>query len=138
MKHPPHLLRVEAPASAFAPVVAAATTADVRVGWLDFEPASTPVELAPAADLGVLRAVAVGDGRTVAVKPMKGPPVLRDVLREHFRGCVLVLVRGAIDAPRLESLGDDRWRIHRLDAPYLDVDLESLIARLRKPRPWDR
>ncbi len=92
-----------------------------------------------------MRAVAVGGGRSVAVKPLRGEPVLRDLLREHFRGCALVLVslpEGApppaplSTVPTLQAEGDG-WRI----APPGDVaaqrhDTAGLVAALRRPRPW--
>ena len=104
----PHLLRVDDAPDRFAPLIAAARALGLRIGWLDLggRAASGPAVLEMAAGLGVLRAVAVGEGRTVAVKPMRGAPVLEDLLREHFRGCVLVLVRGEVDAPSLRSEGD--------------------------------
>jgi hypothetical protein len=91
----PHLLRVEAGAERFAPLIAAARDAGLRVGWLDLDStAAAPPELEVAASLGVLRAVAAGPRRTIAVKPRRGTPVVKDLLREHFIGCGLVLVRG--------------------------------------------
>ncbi|HYN22970.1 MAG TPA: hypothetical protein VE078_18565, partial [Thermoanaerobaculia bacterium] len=81
----PHLLRVEEDPEQFASVVEAARAEGLRVGWLELaEVAPLPEVLECAAALGVLRAVSVGNGRTVAVKPMRGAPVLKDVLREHF------------------------------------------------------
>jgi hypothetical protein len=99
-----------------------------------------PDSLERAATAGVLRAVSVGGGRTVTVKPMRGEPVLRDVLREHFRGCALVLVsqpgpESAVDAPRLAVLDDGRYRITGADQEVC-VDTVDLVARLRRPRPW--
>jgi len=93
----PHLLRVDDAPGRFAPLIDAARALGLRIGWLDLGGATTPVPeaLETAAALSVLRAVAVGEGRTVTVKPMRGAPVLKDLLREHFRGCVMVLVRGA-------------------------------------------
>ncbi|MES1211383.1 MAG: hypothetical protein ABUL63_03510, partial [Acidobacteriota bacterium] len=116
----------------------------LRVGWLELgQPAETTVEpvpeaLASAAGLGVLRAVSVGGGRSVAVKPMRGEPVLRDLLREHFRGCSLVLVRGGsgIDAPGLEPSGADggEWRMQvRSFADRIHPTAE-LVASLRSPK----
>lgn len=103
----PHLLRVSDPPERFASLIEAARAEGLRVGWLELEAVVEPVPeaLGSAAALGALRAVAVGSGRTVAVKPMRGAPVLRDVLREHFRGCALVLVRGEVDAPALRPEG---------------------------------
>lgn len=141
-----HLLRVERPATELADLITTVQARGHRVGWLELPPAGDPEtaseplpnRLAAAAELGVLRAVAVGASRSVAVKPMRGAPVLRDLLREHFRGCTLVLVRGAIDAPLLEPRdggfsvtadGADGSAVHHLTA-------DRLAAALSKPRPW--
>lgn len=103
----PHLLRVAEPPDRFAALIEAARAEGLRVGWLDLDGAVEPVPevLGSAAGLGALRAVAVGAGRVVSVKPLRGAPVLRDLLREHFRGCALVLVRGEVDAPALRPAG---------------------------------
>ena len=104
----PHLLRVSEPPERFAALIEAARAEGLRVGWLELDGAvdpAVPDVLESAAGLGALRAVSVGAGRTVSVKPMRGAPVLRDVLREHFRGCALVLVRGEVDAPALRPEG---------------------------------
>jgi hypothetical protein len=134
----PHLLRVAASADRFAPLIAAARALDLRIGWLDLAAATSPLpeSLAGAAALDVLRAVAVGEGRTVAVKPLRGAPVLRDLLREHFRGCALVLVRGEADAPALEPEGDS-WRLAPAGAAARLLTTEQLAAALRKPHPWE-
>ena len=112
-----HLLRVELAAADCAALFAAAGTLDLRIGWLELgseaPPAPMPPSLEQAAHAGALRAVAISGGRSVAVKPMRGAPVIKDVLREHFAGCALVLVRGEIDLPKLERDGEG-WRV-RLD-----------------------
>lgn len=136
----PHLLRVPADQGGperYAGLFRAASEAGLRVGWLELgEAAPLPPGLEAAAGLGALRAVAVGSGRSVAVKPRKGAPVLRDLLREHFLGCALVLVHGDPgDAEAPELLADgadgDRWKVG--DTLF---DTEGLVAALRKPRPW--
>ena len=136
----PHLLRVEADQGGperFGALFRAAAAAGLRIGWLELEePSPLPPGLETAAGLGALRAVAVGPGKSVAVKPRKGAPVLRDLLREHFLGCALVLVRGTLaenaenEAPELLVEGD-RWKVGAAA-----FDTEGLVAALRKPRPW--
>jgi hypothetical protein len=112
----PHLLQVDAPPETFAPLLSAVAAAGLRAGWLELRPPAPPAPtLAAAAALGACRAVAAGGGTSVAVKPLRGAPVLRDLLREHFHGCALVLVSGAAPPgaplpPRLEAEGDG-WRI---------------------------
>ena len=156
----PHLLRVVHPVVKFEKLVAALRQAGERSGWLDLAgvsdppPVPLPDELAQAADRGVLRAVAVAGGRTVVVKPMRGAPVLRDILREYFRGCRLVLVRGDLEALTLEPEGEG-WRIaggSGDDLPGEDrpgddgvpddprgrwLSTDHLVARLRRPHPFD-
>lgn len=145
----PHLARVEAPPEAFAPLVAAARALGLRAGWLDLGLEVEPgAPLAAAADLGVLRAVAVGTGctglgRTVAVKPLAGAPVLKDLLREHFLGCALVLVRGASEASdpllataaRLTPVAEGFRLEGAAPSPVaLTLTAEALASRLRRPR----
>src|SRR5690606_38684174 len=107
----PALVMVDAPPSAFAALFAAARARGERIGWLDWQAAPAPAgDLDAAAGLGALRAVAVGPGRTVAVKRLAGAPVLRDLVREHFLGCGVVLVRGRAGAPSIAPSGD-RFRV---------------------------
>lgn len=133
----PHLLRVEEGPARFASLIGAARTLDLRIGWLDLgaAPAPLPADLESAASLGALRAVAVGEGRAAAVKPLRGAPVLKDLLREHFQGCALVLVRGAVDAPLLSPDGDG-WRVEPPGAASRTYKPEDLASALRKPHPW--
>ena len=134
-----HLLRVDEPAGHFAAVFAAARALDLRVGWLELSgeaaPAPMPPTLAAAAGLGALRAVAIGGERSVAIKPMRGLPVLRDVVREHFRGCSLVLVRADVDLPLLEAHSEG-WRV-RLDEDSRSYNADTLAAALRSPHSFD-
>ncbi|HKH43072.1 MAG TPA: hypothetical protein VKM72_00225 [Thermoanaerobaculia bacterium] len=132
---PPHLLRVTEGPERFAPLVAAVQALDLRVGWLDLAPPPpVPGDLETAAGLGALRAVAVGGGRAVVVKPLRGEPVLGDLLREHFRGCVLVLVRGGIAAPLLQADGE-RWSVAVTGEAARAFTSADLAEALRSPRP---
>lgn len=137
----PHLLRVAAPAERFAPLAAALAAEGLRLGWLELAaapPEPLAVELAAALDLGVLRAVAVGPGRSLAAKPLRGAPVLRDLLREHFRGCRLVLVAGPgapRELPALEPNGGG-YRVEPPGAAARTLAPAALATRLRRPRPW--
>jgi hypothetical protein len=135
----PHLLRVEQGAAEYAPLFEAARSLDLRIGWLELgesAPAPLPPSLEAAAGEGALRAVAVGGGRTVAVKPIKGAPVLRDLLREHFRGCALVLVRGECGAVPSLSRDDETYRVTS-GAVVRTFDAAHLVAALRRPRPFE-
>lgn len=132
----PHLLRAAGGPAAFAPLIAAARAAGLRVGWLQLAPPGpAPPALDEAAAAGVLRAVGVGEGRSVAVKPLAGPAVLRDLVREHFRGCALLLVDGPVEAPVLAPVAD-AWRLETAGAPPRLLTTDGLLARLRRPRPW--
>lgn len=132
----PHLLRVEEDPEPFAALIEAARAAGLRVGWLELaEAAPLPEVLQSAAALGVLRAVSVGEGRTVAVKPLRGAPVLKDVLREHFLGCALVLVRGDVEAARLR-LDDEGWIVEAQDQAGRRYPTEKLVAELRSPHAF--
>lgn len=133
----PHLLAVRQGPEAFAPLVAAAAAEKLRCGWLDLLAAAPdpPPALAGAAGLDLLRSVAVGPGCAVALKPLRGAPVLRDLLREHFLGCALVLVRGGQPLPALTPAGD-LWRLDLPGGQTQTLDLPTLVARLRRPRPF--
>lgn len=131
----PHLLRVSRGVGSFETLITAAKSEGLRLGWLLLEATTAPEPLAEAAGLGVLRAVAVGEGRTVAVKPVSGEPVLDDLLREHFLGCRLVLVAGELELPRLEPDGDG-WVVTLSDGSRRQLTTAELVARLRKPRPF--
>jgi hypothetical protein len=133
----PHLLAVDEGPERFAGLLAALREAGLRAGWFDLEqpPEPLPAGLAAAAAAGALRAVAAGTGRTVAVKALRGAPVLRDLLREHFRGCAVVLVRGEVAAPHLAWEGD-AWRVALPGEAARAYATPELAAALRRPRPW--
>jgi hypothetical protein len=131
----PHLLRVEDAPESFSQLVEAARADGLRVGWLELaEVAPLPEVLASAAGLGLLRAVSAGGGRTVAVKPLRGEPVLKDLLREHFLGCALVLVRGAVDAPHLRRDGES-WVIDAPETAGQPLTTAQLAGKIRSPLP---
>jgi hypothetical protein len=153
----PHLLGVAEGPERFAPLLAALRAAGLRVGWLELRPAwqpaqelarqeaqppaspGCPASLETAAALGVQRAVAAGGGHSLALKPLRGEPVLRDLVREHFLGCTLVLVHGAPPAslPALSPAGDG-WRVSSAagDTAPQQLDTPGLLAALRRPHPW--
>jgi hypothetical protein len=150
---PPHLLRVEEGPERFAPLLAALGAAGMRAGWLELGAAeAAAASLESAAAFGARRAVAAGGGRSVALKPLRGEPVLRDLLREHFRGCTLVLVQMRVrvpaappppgvplaPVPALYPSGDG-WRIvPGGDAAAQQFPPPTLLAALRRPRPWEQ
>ncbi|MEA2694117.1 MAG: hypothetical protein QOJ16_3504 [Acidobacteriota bacterium] len=132
----PHLLAVDDGPERFAALFAAAKEIGLRIGWLDLAPPpSLPADLEAAAGLGALRAVSAGGGRSIVVKPLRGAPVMKDLLREHFRGCALVLVRGTLHAPRL-TLEGESWKVSPPGEAARLYATGDLAAALRKPRPW--
>ena len=103
-------------------------------GWSWRRRPPSPEIWRAAAGLGTLRAVAAGGGRAVAVKPLRGEPVLGDLLREHFRGCALVLVRGEAAAPLLQ-LDGERWTVTVPGEAARAFATADLAEALRSPRP---
>ena len=71
------------------------------------------------------------------VKPIRGPAVVDDLLREHFRGCRLVLVRGGEGLPRLEADGDG-WRLATPGGWAVRRSTAELVADLGRPAFWRR
>ncbi|HVT59368.1 MAG TPA: hypothetical protein VHR45_13325 [Thermoanaerobaculia bacterium] len=137
----PHLLRVSPSPEPFAPLLRAAAEAGLRIGWLEIAavpPEPLPPTLAAAAGAGAHRAVAAAPGRSVAVKPLRGAPVLKDLLREHFLGCALVLIAGdpSVPLPLLQRVGDDAWELTPPSAAPLQLTTADAIAALRRPHPW--
>ncbi len=130
----PHLLAASQPPPAYAPLVAAARRASLRIGWLELAAAlpSLPPALEQAAAAGALRAVAAGGELTVSVKPLRGPAVLDDLLREHFLGCRLVLVTGDDTLPGLEPDAGG-WRLTPPGGPPRTFTTDQLLAALRRP-----
>jgi hypothetical protein len=138
----PHLLRVTLPPDRFGSLIEGARALKLRIGWLDWNATPGTLDhcrassaLDGAADLGVLRAVSVQEGRTVSVKPLRGRPVLKDLLREHFLGCALVLVRGEVDTPALEPDGES-WSLQLPENASRRFTTAELSKALRKPHPW--
>ena len=130
-----HLLSVEARADAFLELIEALRADGKRVGWLDLSGTQVPAALTAASGAGVLRAVGVGEGVTVAVKPRQGGAVMKDLLREYFVGCSVVLVRGGEPLPHL-SVAEGGWLLEVPGAAARALDTASLVATLRKPRPF--
>jgi hypothetical protein len=130
-----HLLSVEGRAEEYHPLIAAIGADNRRVGWLDLTGTEVPDALRAASKTGVLRAVGVVDGLTVAAKPRKGGIVMKDLLREYFVGCSVVLVRGGEGMPRLSAAEGD-WLVEVPGATPRKLDTASLVATLRRPRPF--
>lgn len=130
----PVLLAVDGTAEAYAPLFAAAKAAGLRIGWLVLNvPVDPPPPLQAPPLLEAFRAVAVGDGRSIAMKPMKGKAVLRDLLREHFLGADVVLVAGLELFPRLTAGGEGPWQLVESATASRLYTTEELLVRLRKP-----
>lgn len=137
------LLRYEGEPAALEALFEAIRAEGLRAGWLELD--SQPGGEGPAGDAvaaGAFRAAAVVPGRVVSVKRVTGPPVLRDLLREHFLGCALVVVRPGgtesgleAELPTLE-LGPDCYRITAPGQAAHELSAEALAGRLRRPHPW--
>ena len=136
-----HALRVTEGSAAFRSLFAALERDGERAGWLDLGVDSSVAAAAAASDGaldvalgdGVWKAVGVEAGRTVAIKSRHGAPVLRDLLREHFRGCRVVLVRGAAPLPLLRSRGED-WELESDGGECRKLSTAELVRALRSPR----
>lgn len=143
------------------PLLRALGVAGVRWGRLCWQPDGTPPASAEAAGLDprCAKRVEIFRGRSLAIKPLAGPPVFRDVLREHFVGHGVVLIEGeppaGVSVPRIRSLGDGRYAVlARVDgeegareeaggeerAVERAFEAEEIVVELRKARPfgWPR
>jgi hypothetical protein len=127
------MVRVSAGAETFSTLFDGARRAGVRFGWLDlitaFDP---PADLSTAAESGALRAVSVNGRSILSLKMLVGEPVLKDVIRENFTGCRLILVRGEVEAPELRFRSGD-WVLRQMDGVEKIYTLEELLAALRSP-----
>ena len=116
----PHLFSVDAEPEAFATLWRLAAAHGIRIGWLALASESAPPAPVTMAHAGAA-VVAVSGGQTLAGKRLAGPPVLRDLVREHFLGCQALLVRGRAGyrGSSPESTSPDRRdggaEPHRLD-----------------------
>ena len=135
-----HALRVGESSDAFRCLFAAVRDQGERAGWLELEELPPIEEASEAAgaigrtlEAGAWKVVAVEEARSVAVKSRRGPPVLRDLLREHFRGCRVVLVRGDLALPTLRPRGAG-WELEGVDGSVRRVTTADLLHTLRSPR----
>ena len=133
MRHVHHL-QVDGEVEEYLELIEALRAGGIRVGWLDLRGADVPASLKPACRAGVLRAVAVDDDVTVSAKPRQGNAVMKDLQREYFLGCAVVLVRGSEDLSRLVA-ADGRWRLESPGAPTRTLDTAQLVKILRRPQP---
>ena len=133
--------------------------AGFRAGWLRTGEDPLVEQLRRhATDENALRSVWLTAQGSVSLKPRSGPARLRDLLREHFLGCDVVLVpgwsgKGDVHGPSpsqewLEECGqevvvlnfdDDAaeapWEARSLDGQVLlKVDAERLCRALARPR----
>ena len=131
-----HLLRVADEAHVFAPLLRAAGDAGLRVGWLELQAPPPPEVLLAALEAGGDRAVGVGESSTVTARPRKGASRLRELMRQQFLGCTLVLVHGDADAPALAPVSEGAWRVSIPDGKERRLTLDQLVAALREPRPF--
>ncbi len=131
------LLRVEEGPARFGELLRAAAAAGFKVGWLEWKDELAqplPPSLEQAATLGALRAVAVTAGGSVAVKRRQGPAVERDLVREHFAGCRLILAQGQLEVGRLSPV-DGGWEVSALGGERRLYSTAELVRRLASPKP---
>jgi len=130
----PALVAVEAEPRRFSELFAAARQAGVRIGWLDLKAMpQPPAELASAVECGVSRAVAAGGRQVVSLKALRGEPVLRDLLREHFVGFAVVLLRSASGWPKLRP-DENGFRLETASGDDRQLDAAGLLRELCRPR----
>ena len=127
------LFSVTGEAADFEPLIAAANERGVRVGWLAWEsgPAKASALRNPPL-VCAFRSVEVSDDWTISAKPRRGPAILRDLLREHFLGADVVLVKGLELFPRLARHGKD-WELEEAVGRKRTLSTEALLDRARKP-----
>lgn len=131
----PTLLAVEAAPEAFTELLELGRRQGIRIGWLDWrqEPIDWPGSLREPLAAGAERAGIVAPGGAVVGRRRAGPAHLRDVVRSHFLGCHLVLVRGLAGVPRLEAL-DSGFRLEGARLVRSFADAGKLLEELRRPR----
>lgn len=139
-----HLVEVERDEAEFVrALIEVIVEAGVRVGWLDIGSAG-PIDpgLESVVASGAIRAVAVGPGRSVAVKVRVGPAVLEDLVGEYFKGCRLVLLVGVEDTEVVRRQTDPLPRLRRKDRSWQltssagesrTLSPEALLEALRRP-----
>ena len=127
-----HALRVSETSAAFRSLFAAIEEQGERAGWLELDPSAEPSR-ADDLDDGAWKTVRVEERRSIASKRRRGPAVLDDLLREHFRGCRVVLVRGEAALPTLRPRGDD-WELEGSDGEPRRFTTAELARALRAPR----
>jgi hypothetical protein len=132
-----HLLRALGEAKEFAPLLEAMSRQGARIGWLILGDVEVPPDLETAARSGAAYAVAAGPVRTVSVKHRQGPAVTEDLLREHFLGCIAVLVQGDLEVPTLAPpTGKAGWVVTTVGGQERQYAIGDLLAAFRRPRPF--
>ncbi len=128
-----HAIRVDRGVEIFAPLVAALLEKGYRVGWLELRaPPALDLPLENALDAGAFRVVAVGAGRSLAAKSMKGSPVLEDVLRESFKGCRLVFVQGESRLPQLRAAAG-QWELVTPEGAVRRLSSAEFVRAVGRP-----
>ena len=132
-----HLLRVDPGSDVkdFRSLIDAVRADGGRVGWLRWRPEERADDQGPNTT-GLLRHVEIDAAGSVARKSRTGPAVLRDVLREYFRGCRVVLVAGEgvgelAELARLTVSGDG-FQVESGES-VREMSAEDLASRLRRP-----
>ncbi len=125
-------LRTEAAIEELAPLIERARADGLRIGWLALEEPTVPPQVGSVLEAGATRCVVAGARRTLAAQTRHGGAVFDDLLRQHFLGCDVVLVRGEIELPALQRQGAE-WCVVQLDGRSTRLDLEQMVAWLQRP-----
>lgn len=104
-----HCLRYGGESEVLGDLIAAADSRGLRVGYLDLD-SMEPAKLYEACEPLGAKTVWVGESANLIFKRRRGPGVIKDLLREYFRGFDLVLVKGEVEFPILSAV-DGEWRL---------------------------
>lgn len=126
------LLRVKDAVNTFGPLIEAAGSLGLRVGWLAMREPTLPAEMAAAADFGIHRCAVAGSNATLIARVRRGPAVFQDLLRLDFLGCDVVLVDGELEVDELRPAAGGRWIV--VDSS----GRERTVATSQLVRSWQR
>ena len=110
-------------------LITTATSRGLRLGFLDLE-TQEQVALYQEQVTPWAKIVQVGERANLTLKRRRGPWILKDLLREHFRGFDLVLVKGAAEFPEL-SVVNKEWLLS-FPGKKMRLSTDRLLDRLSR------